>query len=63
MEKVIKIFNSFEEQEEEEKQYWKNLSGEKKLEILEYIRLQYWAMKNDSPPEFERIYRITERKL
>jgi len=31
MEKVIKIFNSFEEQEEEEKKYWQNLSGEKKI--------------------------------
>ena len=62
MEKVIKIFNSFEEQEEEEKQYWQNLPGEKKLEILEYIRLQYWALNNENPRRLQRVYKFIERE-
>jgi len=62
MEKVIKIFNSFEEHEEEEKKYWQNISGERKLEILEYIRLQYWALNNENPQGLQRVYRITSVK-
>ena len=62
MEKVIKIFNSFEEQELDDINYWKNLSGDKKLEILEAIRLNYWALKNESPGRFQRVYRIIKRK-
>ena len=62
MENVIKIFNSFEEQELEEKKYWQNLSGEKKLEILEYIRLQYWALNNENPRRLQRVYKFIERE-
>jgi len=61
MEKVIHKYNSFEEQEKEEIKYWQNLSGAKKLEILEYIRANYWAMNNGTPQRLQRIYRIVER--
>jgi hypothetical protein len=61
MEKVIRIYNSFDEQEKDDIIYWRNLSGEKKLEILEYIRANYWAIKNETPQRLQRIYRITER--
>jgi hypothetical protein len=62
MEKVIKIFDSFEEQELDDIEYWKNLSGDKKLEILESIRLHYWALRNECPRRFQRVYRIIKRK-
>ena len=58
MEKTIKIYNSFAEQEKDEIAYWKNLSGEKKLEILEAIRANYWAMHDDAPTRLQRVYRI-----
>ena len=61
MEKIVKIFKSFEKQEAYEKEYWKNLSGDKKLEILEIIRGNYWAMKNDTPRRLQRVYRIIKR--
>lgn len=61
MEKTIKIFHSFAEQEADEREYWKNLSGERKLEILEIIRANYWALKNDTPGRFQRVYRVTKR--
>jgi len=61
MEKVIKKYNSFLEQEIEDKKYWKNLSGEKKLKILEYIRLQYWTLNNNIPMKFEKVFKVTER--
>ena len=62
MEKVIKIFNSFEEQELDDIKYWKNLSGDKKLEILEVIRANYWALKNESPGRLQRVCTIIKRK-
>lgn len=60
MEKVIKIFESFEEQEAAEVEYWQNLPGDKKLEILEIIRANYWALKNESPGRLQRVYRIVK---
>lgn len=61
MEKVVKIFKSFEEQEAYEVEYWKNMSGDRKLEILEVIRANYWAMKNETPGRLQRVYRVTKR--
>lgn len=61
MEKIIKIFKSFEEQEAHDIEYWKRLSGDKKLEILEIIRANYWAMQNDTPGRLQRVYRIVKR--
>lgn len=61
MEKVIKIFKSFAEQETADIEYWQNLPGEKKLEILEIIRANYWAMKNESPGRLQRVYRVIKR--
>lgn len=61
MEKILRKFNSFEEQEKEEKKYWQNLDGDKKLEILENIRANYWAMYNGIPKRLQRIYRIIEQ--
>ena len=61
MEKILRKFNSFEEQETEEIKFWQNLSGEKKLEILENIRANYWAMNNGNTQRLQRIYRIIEQ--
>jgi hypothetical protein len=61
MEKTIQIFQSFADQEKAERQYWKNLSGDEKLEILEAIRFQYWALNNEHPRRLQRVYRIVER--
>jgi hypothetical protein len=61
MEKILHKYNSFEEQEMEEIKFWQNLSGGKKLEILENIRANYWAMHNGTPQRLQRIYRIIEQ--
>lgn len=61
MEKVIKTYHSFEDQEADDTRYWQYLPGEKKLEILELIRANYWAMKDESPGRLQRVYRIVER--
>ncbi len=61
MEKVLHKFVSFQNQEIQDIKYWQNLSGEKKLEILEYIRSNYWEENNGTPQRLQRIYRIVER--
>ena len=61
MEKILHKFNSFEEQEIEEIKFWQNLSGEKKLVILENIRANYWAMHNGTPQRLQRVLRVIER--
>jgi predicted Fe-S protein YdhL (DUF1289 family) len=59
--KTIKIYHSFEEQEADEIKYWKGLSGEQKLEVLESIRANYWAMNRGTPKRFQRILKIVKR--
>ena len=61
MKKTVKIYNSFDEQENDDVKYWKNISGKRKLEILEIIRGNYWAINNETSPRLQRIYRIIKR--
>jgi len=57
----LKIFHSHDEQDQADREYWKGLSGEQKLEILEAIRMQYWAFKNEHPQRLQRVCRIIKR--
>ena len=61
MKKTVKIYHSFEDEEREDIEYWKNLPGFKKLEILEGIRANYWMSGNEHPPQFQKVYRIVKR--
>jgi hypothetical protein len=61
MEKVVKKFRSFTEQEKEDERYWKSISGNKKLEILEHIRANFWVLKGETPGRLQRVYRIIKQ--
>ena len=61
MERVVRIFHSFEEAEAAEEEYWRHLPGHKKLEVLEVIRANYWALRNEAPGRLQRVYRIIKR--
>lgn len=61
MKKSVKIFHSFEEEEKANIEYWKNLEGSKKIEILEAIRAEYMRA-NNIEPKFQHVYRIVKRK-
>lgn len=52
MEKVVRVFNSFEEADKAEKIYWHNASVNDKLSALEAIR--YIALKLHYPNVDER---------
>jgi hypothetical protein len=61
MQKISKKYNSFAEAEQAEIKYWKELPGDKKLEILEQLRVQYWIITHAEKPGFQRIYRIIKQ--
>ena len=51
MKKEFKIFKSFDEQEEANIEYYRNLDPNKKIEELEYIRETFLDMINATPEE------------
>lgn len=58
----LKIFHSHDEQDQADREYWKSLSGEQKLEILEAIRMQYWAFKNEHPQRLDEFVALLNDK-
>lgn len=62
MEKVIQKYNSFEEAEKAEIEFWKNMESRKKLEILEEIRLRYMEITGEGKQGFQRVYRLVKQK-
>ena len=70
IEKTVKIFKSFKEQEEADLEYWQKISGEEKMRIVEekmriveemrkeYIRLHHPEIK--SIEKFVRIRKLGE---
>ncbi len=62
MEKTIKIFKSFKEAEEAEVEYWRNLSGKEKLEVLDAIQFMHLKMLYPDGKEIEKVVKIKKRK-
>ncbi len=62
MKKVIKIFNSHEEQDKADENYYRKLSPDKKILELEYIRNQYIYNKYGCLPGLRRVYKIVKKK-
>jgi hypothetical protein len=61
MEKTVQIFQSFAEAEKAEKEYYRSLSPQKRIEILLELRDQWRTSKpNESTEGFKRVYRITK---
>jgi hypothetical protein len=61
IEKTVKIFKSFKEQDEADLEYWRNISGEEKMRIVEEMRKEYIRLYH---PEFKGIEKVVRiRKL
>ena len=58
----IKKFKNFEEQEQADIRYYKNLSYEKKLEEIEQIRKFHLKLKYGDIPRLRRTARIIKKK-
>jgi len=61
MKKTIKVFRNFAEQEKEDINYWKAMSGVKKIDILENIREQVLEANNGSK-RFQRVLRVVKQE-
>lgn len=61
MEKVVYKFNSFEEQEKFEKEYWQKASAAEKFEIVEAIRAFYIKTFYPGVTKIEKV--VKKRKL
>ena len=61
MEKVIQVFNSHEEAEKADIEYYKSLTGEERLQILFALVKQYAQWNSRAAKGFERVYRVVER--
>ncbi len=62
MNRVITIFNSFEEAENNEVEYWKSLDPNKKLAILEEIRQRHMEITGEGKQGFQRVIKIIKQK-
>ena len=62
MEKVVRVFNSFEEAEAADREYYRNLTPEQRLRILFNIVATDEAGKDGTQERFQRVYRVIERR-
>ena len=60
MEKVVRIFHSFEESEKADKEYYLSLTPEERLEILFELIDRY--QPHETQPRLERVYRVVKLK-
>lgn len=58
MEKIVKKYNSFEEAENAEREFWRNASVEFKLKTLEAIRYMYFRSLKKNINGIEKIVKI-----
>jgi hypothetical protein len=57
---VVKKFNSFEEAEKAEIEYWRNLSGEEKLKVLDEIQMMHLRALYPRGKKFEKVVRFVK---
>jgi len=55
---VVRKFNSFEEADKAEIKYWRNLPAEKKLKVLDEIRIMHLHTLYPEGKKFEKVVRI-----
>jgi hypothetical protein len=55
IEKTVKIFKSFEEQEKADIEYWQNISGDERIMMAEEMRAEYIRLFY---PEFKGIEKV-----
>jgi hypothetical protein len=57
MEKVVRIFKSFEEADAADAEFYRSLTPEQRMEIFWELLRQ---LHGDAPPRLERVYRIVK---
>lgn len=60
MEKKVQKFSSFGEAEKAEREYYRSLTPEQRIEILLELIARYRQRDDESSERLERVYRITK---
>jgi len=60
MKKTIRVFHSFAEAEQADREYYRSLTPEQRLDILLDLDAQRWDSPDEAAKGFERVYRITQ---
>jgi len=60
MEKVLKVFSSFEEAERADEEYYASLSPQQRVDLLLDLIAAYRESLGEAGQKFERVYRVVE---
>ncbi len=60
MEPVATVFSSFEEAEEADREFYRSLTPEQRMEMLCELLEFTWPEEDGSAPRLERVYRVLE---
>lgn len=61
MEKTIKVLD-INEADELDVEYWRSRTPAERLDMLQYLREEYFTFKNENRKRFQRVLRIVEQK-
>ena len=61
MKKTIRVFKSFAEAENADKEYYRALTPAQRVALLLILRDQYSPYPDDITEGFKRVYRVTKR--
>jgi hypothetical protein len=56
--KIYRKFRSFAEAEAADREFWRSLTPEERMEIFSELQRRY---QGDPPPRLERVYRVIKR--
>lgn len=59
MEKRVRVLET-KDVEARDNEYWKSVSGEHKLDILQYLREMIYPLNREDRKGLQRVYRIVE---
>ncbi len=62
MDKVVRKFGSFAEAEKADREYYRSLTGQQRLDILLELIASVQDTEDEAAKGFERVYRIIKRR-
>lgn len=62
MDKVVRKFGSFAEAEKADREYYRSLTGQQRLDILLELLASAQDTQDEAAKGFERVYRIIKRR-
>ncbi len=60
MEKVVRVFHSFEEADAADREYYRSLTGQEKLDLMVDFLAAFREPEDESCERLARVYRVTQ---